>query len=181
MQDRLQKKKILALEKINISKGLYSELKKLFIIKKNNKENFKKLDQYDGIFTKFDHLIDKNFFDKAPNLKYIVSNVTGLDLIDTHLTKKNKIKIFSLKNERKFLKKITSTAEFTFALILSLIRKVPQAHNSILKKKKNRYNFIGKNIKDKTLGIIGFGRNGRLIYKYAKAFGMNILLIDKKY
>ena len=60
MQDRLQKKKILALEKINISKGLYSELKKLFIIKKNNKENFKKLDQYDGIFTKFDHLIDKN-------------------------------------------------------------------------------------------------------------------------
>ena len=84
----IAKKKLLALEKINISVKLYSELKKYFIIKKNNKKNFVKLNEYDAVFTKFNYFIDKDFLSKTPNLKYIISNVTGLDQIDTYLTKK---------------------------------------------------------------------------------------------
>ena len=46
------------------------------------------------MFTKFNYFIDKDFL-RIPNLKYIISNVTGLDQIDTYLTKKN-IKILEL-------------------------------------------------------------------------------------
>mgnify|MGYP001250244289 FL=1 len=93
MQERFQKKKLLALEKINISKKLYFELRKRFIIYDNSKNNIKKLNQYDAIFTKFNYEINKKFLIKAKNLKYIISNVTGLDSIDTIQAKKQGIKI----------------------------------------------------------------------------------------
>ncbi len=181
MQERFQKKKLLALEKINISKKLYFELRKWFIIHDNNKNNIKKLSQYDAIYTKFNYRINKRFLLKAKNLKYIISNVTGLDSIDTIQAKKQGIKIFSLKNKKKFLRNITSTSEFTFALILSLLRKIPYAHNSVINKIYDRYSYVGNNLKDKTLGIIGFGRNGKLIYKYAKSFSMKVIFVDKNY
>ena len=66
-------------------------------------------------------------------------------------------------------------------MIFSLIRKIPQAHNSVLNKKSERYLFIGNNLKNKTIGIIGLGRNGKLIYKYAKSFGMKIIFVDKNF
>ncbi len=181
MQERFQKKKLLALEKINISKKLYFELRKRFIIYDNSKNNIKKLNQYDAIFTKFNYEINKRFLLKAKNLKYIISNVTGLDSIDTIQAKKQGIKIFSLKNKKKFLRNITSTSEFTFALMLSLLRKIPYAHNSVINKIYDRYSYVGNNLKDKTLGIIGFGRNGKLIYKYAKSFSMKVIFVDKNY
>ena len=181
MQERFQKKKLLALEKINISKKLYFELRKRFIIYDNSKNNIKKLNQYDAIFTKFNYEINKRFLLKAKNLKYIISNVTGLDSIDTIQAKKQGIKIFSLKNKKKFLRNITSTSEFTFALMLSLLRKIPYAHNSVINKIYDRYSYVGYNLKDKTLGIIGFGRNGKLIYKYAKSFSMKVIFADKNY
>lgn len=181
MQERFQKKKLLALEKINISKKLYFELRKRFIIYDNSKNNIKKLNQYDAIFTKFNYEINKRFLLKAKNLKYIISNVTGLDAIDIIQAKKQGIKIFSLKNKKKFLRNITSTSEFTFALMLSLLRKIPYAHNSVINKIYDRYSYVGNNLKDKTLGIIGFGRNGKLIYKYAKSFSMKVIFVDKNY
>ncbi len=180
MQEQFQKKKLLALEKINISKSLLFDLKKYFIIKENNKKNLQNLKDVNAIYTKFNYLINDKFIKKTPSLKYIISNVTGLDRVDEKFSKKKGIKIFSLKGEEKFLKNITSTAEFTFALIFALLKKIPHAHNSMLNKKSNRYDYLGQNLYKKTLGIIGFGRNGKLISRYGKAFGMDVLSTDKK-
>ena len=65
--------------------------------------------------------------------------------------------------------------------MLSLLRKIPYAHNSVINKIYDRYSYVGYNLKDKTLGIIGFGRNGKLIYKYAKSFSMKVIFVDKNY
>jgi len=180
MQEQSQKIKLLLLE------SLYSDLqenikvkKKIYFIKKK-KLNNKNIQEVQAIYTRFKYNLNKEFLSKFKKLKYILTNVTGLDKIDLVYLKKKKIKVYSLKNKTKFLKTISSTAEFTFGLILSLIRKIPLAHESTLLMKKNRYQFIGECLRKKTLGIVGLGRNGKLISKYAKAFEMKIIYYDIK-
>lgn len=71
-----------------------------------------------------------------------------------------------------------STAEHTFSLLLSLARKIPQAHASILAGKWDRKSFEGTELCHKTLGIIGMGRIGGEVARRAIAFGMNVIAFD---
>lgn len=180
MQERSQKIKLLLLE------DLYSKLQLNRKIKKKiyflNKKNFNKKNSFlvEAIYSRFQYNLNQKFLSKFKNLKYILTNVTGLDKVDLVYAKKKKIKVFSLKNKTQFLKKISSTAEFTFALILALVRKIPAAHQSVVSMRDDRYNFLGENVKEKTLGIIGMGRNGKLISHYAKAFNMRVIYNDVK-
>jgi D-3-phosphoglycerate dehydrogenase len=180
MQERSQKIKLLLLE------DLYSKLqlnrkikKKIFFLNKKNL-NKKNACLVDAIYSRFQYNLNQKFLSKFKNLKYILTNVTGLDKLDLVYTKKKKIKVFSLKSKTQFLKKISSTAEFTFALILAVVRKIPAAHQSVVSMRDDRYNFLGENLKEKTLGIIGMGRNGKLISHYAKAFDMRVIYNDIK-
>lgn len=132
----------------------------------------------DVLFTRLRHKIDQEVFSQAQQLKYIVSPTTGLDHIDLEEAKRRKIQIVSLQGETSFLKDVPATAELTWGLILSLMRKIPQALKSVCDDHWNRDQFIGMDLKGKTLGIIGFGRIGRLVAEYAGVFGMNILVHD---
>jgi len=71
-----------------------------------------------------------------------------------------------------------STAELSFAMILSLARKVPQAFASMTAGKWDRKQFQGTELSGKTLGILGLGRIGSEIAKRAVAFGMKVLAYD---
>jgi D-3-phosphoglycerate dehydrogenase len=71
-----------------------------------------------------------------------------------------------------------STAELTFSMILSLARKVPQAHASMVEGKWDRKQFQGTEVADKTLGVLGMGRIGSEVAKRALAFGMKVLAYD---
>lgn len=122
--------------------------------------------------------ITREIIDLGYNLKYIVSPTTGLDHIDVDYASHRGIEIISLKGEIKFLEKIPSTAEHTWALLLSLIRKVPSAYEHVKSGGWNRYSFRGNNLKGKNLGIIGFGRVGKQVAKYAIAFGCNTAAFD---
>ena len=98
-----------------------------------------------------------------PKLKYVCSANTG----HTHLRfdpDKYGIKLITLKGESEFLSTITSVAEFTFHLILSMTRDVPN---------------VGIRLSGKTIGIVGCGRIGTQVHKIAKGFGMNLLEVDK--
>lgn len=131
------------------------------------------------IFVRLKKFIDKDFLDKFKNLKYLCSPTTGLNHIDQNYCKRKKIKILSLKNEKKFLtKKITSTSEYTWSLILSAWRKIPFAYNDVIKNQWDRYKYPSFQLKGKIIGIIGFGRVGKKIFQYAKSFGMKILFFD---
>ena len=116
-------------------------------------------------------------------MRFIISPTTGIDHIDAIFLKDKRIKIIHLKNEIKFLNNITSTAETTWALLLCLSRNIIKySHDVSYKKIWNRNSYIGNDLKSNTLGIIGYGRIGKMIARYAKAFGMNINVfeIDKK-
>ena len=71
-----------------------------------------------------------------------------------------------------------STAEQTFSLLLSLARKIPQAHASMVAGKWDRKSFEGVELCGKTLGIIGMGRIGGEVARRAIAFGMNVIAFD---
>jgi D-3-phosphoglycerate dehydrogenase len=180
MQEQSQKIKLLLLEDLYSKLQLNREIKKkiIFLNKKNlNKNN---VCCVEAIYSRFRYNLNQTFLSKFKNLKYILTNVTGLDKLDLVYIKKKRITVFSLKNKTQFLKKISSTAELTFALILAVVRKIPAAHQSVVCMRDDRYDFVGENLKEKTLGIIGMGRNGKLISHYAKAFDMRVIYNDIK-
>jgi D-3-phosphoglycerate dehydrogenase len=175
------KKNLLFLENLYLEKDLLRELEKYYKITyfKKKISKLKNINDYDCIYSNFENKLDKKIIEKATSLKIIVSNVTGEDYIDTDYAKKKKIKIFSLKGKKNFLKNISSTAEFTWGLILSITRKIPHSYIDFLKNKNiNRYNYIGYNLSGKNIGFFGFGRNAKIMSRYAKAFGMKIFYND---
>ncbi len=71
-----------------------------------------------------------------------------------------------------------STAEHAFTLMLSLARKIPQAHASVISGKWERKAFEGTEVNGKTLAVLGMGRIGSEFAKRARAFGMRVVAYD---
>jgi len=122
--------------------------------------------------------IDKEFLDQTPNLKIIASPATGMNHLDLAEVKSRGIKLVSLRGRKGFLRNVPSTAEETFALILALSRKLPWAFDYVKNGGWDRLEWRGHQLVGKTIGLLGFGRLGRIVARYAKAFGMKILVCD---
>jgi D-3-phosphoglycerate dehydrogenase len=73
---------------------------------------------------------------------------------------------------------ILSAAEHTMALLLAQARNVPQAHAALVAGRWERSRWNGVELSDKTLGIIGLGRIGKLVAQRASAFGMRLVAFD---
>jgi D-3-phosphoglycerate dehydrogenase len=71
-----------------------------------------------------------------------------------------------------------TTAELSFAMLLSLARKVPQAAATMIAGKWDRKLFQGVELAGKTLGVLGMGRIGTEVAKRAIAFGMRVIAYD---
>lgn len=110
--------------------------------------------------------------------KVLVTPVTGIDHIDEALCQRLGIQIICLRGEREFLKEIRATAELTVGLTLSLLRHIPSAVQSVKAGLWDRDLFRGRELFQKTAGIVGFGRLGRIVAEYFHAMGVNILAYD---
>ena len=73
---------------------------------------------------------------------------------------------------------VISAAEHTMALILAQARNVPQAHSALRAGRWERTKWEGVELYEKTLGIIGLGRIGKLVAQRALAFGMRLVAFD---
>jgi D-3-phosphoglycerate dehydrogenase len=73
---------------------------------------------------------------------------------------------------------VVSAAEHTMALLLAQARNVPQAHAALVAGRWERSRWEGVELLDKTLGIVGLGRIGKLVAERAKAFGMRLVAYD---
>ncbi len=121
---------------------------------------------------------DKNFLDKMPGLKVIATPTTGLNHIDMEHTAKKGIEVISLRGHADFLQNITSTAEHAWGLALSLARGLPWAFEDVKKGNWDRLKWRGHEMKNKTLGIVGLGRLGKMMSRYGNAFGMKVVASD---
>ncbi len=177
------KKKIINLEPKYFSDNAKKILIKYFkyIEYSRSAGNIKnQIQDVDIIISRFKYKLDKNLLLNSKKLKYIISASTGLDHIDLDYIKRHNIRVLSLKNQFQFLKKIKSSSEHTWALLLSLLKNIPKSFDSVKELKWNRYKFLNNNLYNKKIGIVGLGRNGRNIKKYAESFDMKITTFDKK-
>lgn len=125
------------------------------------------------------HKFTKGVLDEYKNLKIIACPTTGLDHIDLKECERRGIKVISLNGETAFLETVTATAELAWGLVLSLVRKIPFAHRDIIQNLNwNRDAWKGFELKDKKLGILGFGRLGKIVAEYGTAFGMEVMAHD---
>jgi D-3-phosphoglycerate dehydrogenase len=133
---------------------------------------------YDVVLVRLGLVVDARALESAPALKWIVTPTTGLDHIDVAAAEQRAVEIISLQGETAFLESIRSTAEHTWGLLLSLLRRIPAAHADVLAGHWRREPFLGEELNGKSLGIIGCGRLGRMVARYGLAFGMRVHAYD---
>lgn len=134
----------------------------------------------DVLWVRLRHKIDREVMAASPNLRAIATPTTGLNHIDLAEAEKLRIHVISLQGETDFLQNVYATAEHTVALILSLMRHLPAAHQHAINGHWNRDLFIGNELHGKTAGVIGYGRLGRMVAKYLHGFGMRVCVTDTK-
>ena len=181
------KKTLLICDYKNYSKEDLAKLSNKFnVIKKHFKENQELLiylkkfpNSIDILFITIGFLITDSMVKKfQKKLNIIFSPTTGKNHIK--ITNK-KIKVISLLNIKDKIKRIQSTSELTWGLILNLTRKIIPASKRNFLKKLNKEKYIGSDLLGKTILIIGYGRIGKQLSKFAIAFGMKIKIFEIKY
>lgn len=172
---------ILIAESLNYSATAMNIYQSLGKVQLAGEQNFHDLlSESEVLVVRLKYNFSEDTLSMAPGLKYIVSPTTGLDHIDLEYCRKKGIKVLSLQGETDFLNSITATAEHSFALLLSLLRKIPSAVNHVKEGKWNRNLFIGNSLAKKTLGIVGMGRVGQQVAQMAVAFSMKVRYYDIK-
>lgn len=141
-------------------------------------ELFAQLVNYDVLIVRFGQKIDRALIDAGRRLKAIVTAATGVDHIDVEYAESKGIAVLSLRGEYEFLDSVSASAEHSWALLLALLRRIPQAFVSVQRGEWSRDLFRGHELRDKRLGIVGLGRVGRKVAAYAQAFAMQVAAYD---
>jgi D-lactate dehydrogenase len=111
---------------------------------------------------------------KLPNLKYITTRSTGFDHIDIEYCKARGIQVSNVPEYGS-----NTVAEHTFALILSLTRRIYQSVNMARTFETNHDSIKGIDLAGKTMGIIGLGKIGQHVARIAKGFEMKIVAYNR--
>ncbi|MBI5087990.1 MAG: phosphoglycerate dehydrogenase [Actinobacteria bacterium] len=97
----------------------------------------------------------------------------GLDNVDVDAATRQGVMVVNAPQSN-----IISAAEHTMALLLAQARNVPQAHSALTAGRWERARWEGVELADKTLGIVGLGRIGKLVADRARAFSMRLVAYD---
>jgi len=127
-----------------------------------------------------DVFLDKNHFAKYPSLKVVGTPSTGVNHLDMHYLGLRNISVKCLLDNREVLENIHASAEFTWLHIMNAFRKFLPAVKKVgdWREDENEATLRSNELAGKTIGIIGLGRIGRKIAKYAEAFSMNVEYYD---
>jgi D-3-phosphoglycerate dehydrogenase len=136
------------------------------------------LEQFDVVWVRLGLRIDAEDLPANPRCGLVVSATTGLDHLDLPALASRDIRVLSLKGRREFLTQIRGTAELTIALLLALLRRLPPALDAVRAGEWNRDDFRGREIFEKTAGIVGYGRLGSIVASYLHAMGARVLACD---
>jgi D-3-phosphoglycerate dehydrogenase len=127
--------------------------------------------EYDALIVRSRTKVTKEIIAAAKNLKVIGRAGTGLDNIDVEAAQRANIIVLNAPGAN-----ATAVAELTVGLMIALARDLPSAVSAAASGKKVKS--YGTELAGKTLGIIGYGRIGRLVAHLALAFGMRVLAYD---
>src|SRR5271155_439507 len=117
--------------------------------------------------------VTKKIIEAAPKLRVVGRAGVGVDNVDIEAATQHGTVVMNTPGGN-----TVTTAELSFAMLLSLARKVPQAHATMVGGKWDRKLFQGVELAGKILGVLGMGRIGTEVAKRAIAFGMRVIAYD---
>lgn len=158
-------------EKILKSNLKDHELK--FFVKEIQNVPIRDFNDCDAICVFVHSKVDEKIIEKCKKLKLVCTRSTGTDHIDIHALNKRDI---ILKNVPLYGE--NTVAEHTFALMLSLSRKINESYNNTINGNFSTSGLMGFDLKGKTIGIIGGGRIGLHVARMARSFGMHVRVYD---
>ncbi len=129
--------------------------------------------KYDGLVIRSATKVTADILKAAKNLKVIGRAGSGLDNVDKVAATKNGVVVMNTPGGN-----TVTTAEHTVALLLSMARNVPQATGSLKQGKWEKKKFMGVELFDKTLGIVGLGNIGSHVAKMVLGMGMKVITYD---
>jgi D-lactate dehydrogenase len=119
-------------------------------------------------------MVDKSVIDTIPNLKFIATRSTGFDHVDREYCASKGILISNVPAYGS-----RTVAEFAFALLLSLTRKIFSAARKLKEEGEfSIFGFEGMDLNEKTIGVIGTGKIGKNAIRIAKGFNMKVIAYD---
>lgn len=134
-----------------------------------------KIHEYDGIVIRSRFTIDKQFLDKATNLKFIGRVGAGLENIDCDYAESKRVYLISAPEGNR-----NAVGEHALGMLLSLFNKLNKADKEVKQGKWLREDNRGIELDGKTIGLIGYGNMGKAFAKKLKGFDVEVLCYDIK-
>ena len=138
-----------------------------------NDELKKSIGRYDAIITRSGTPITANLIKSPGKLKIIGRAGVGVDNINIEAASKKGIIVLNAPTGNTL-----AATELTMGIMLAAARKIPLANDSLKKGKWDRKKFMGVELYNKILGVIGLGRIGSNVAIRAKSFGMKLIAYD---
>lgn len=127
----------------------------------------------DAVLVRSATTIDAEVLAAAPRLRVIARAGVGLDNVDVKAATQAGVMVVNAPTSN-----IVSAAELAIALLLAVARSLPQANASLREGQWKRSKFVGVELYEKTVGIVGLGRIGVLVAQRLTAFGMKVVAYD---
>ncbi len=131
------------------------------------------LAEFDGLVVRSATEVSRAVIEQCPRLKVVGRAGVGVDNVDLKAATEKGVVVMNTPGGNTI-----STAEHTFTMLMSLSRKIGPADASMKAGRWDRKKFLGVEINNKVLGIIGMGRIGSEVARRAIAFGMRVLAYD---
>lgn len=132
-----------------------------------------RIGDYEALLVRSQTQVTSDVITAGKNLRLIGRAGVGIDNIDINSAKQNGIAVINTPSGNSI-----STAEFAIALMLCLARNIPFAQQHVQTGQWQRNKFVGSELNNKTLGLIGFGNVGKQVALRAKAFNMSVIAFD---
>ncbi len=157
-----------------IFKQIFGDKEAQFFTEKLNEDTIHLAKEADVVSVFINSVLNQSIIDELPNLKMITTRSTGFDHIDVAYAKDKGITVSNVPAYGSY-----TVAEFAFALLLNLSRKVHKANEQI--RETADFSFLGLrgfDLHGKTLGVIGTGRIGKNVINIGLGFGMKVVAFD---
>jgi len=134
-----------------------------------------KISDFFGIIIRSRISIDKNFIDKCKNLKFIARIGSGIENIDVDYAKQKGIQVISTPEGNS-----NAVGEHALGMLLSILNNINSSNTEVKKGIWNRESNRGIELKNKTVGLIGYGNTGKSFAKKLIGFDVNTIYYDIK-
>ena len=159
---------------IAVELGKYMEVKVSEKLPPSKAELIEMIADVDVLIMRVDPKIDREVLDAAKALKVIGVCSVGLNHVDTKYCEEKGIQVFNAPGLNG-----NAVAELTISKMLDISRGTMVANHDVkVLKQWDKYKFNGRELRNKTLGVLGFGRIGQRVGEIARVFGMKVVAYD---